>query len=152
VPLAHLATFALALLLIAVTIIDVRTFRIPDWLNALVIAAGLGATWALGRDSLAALIGVVAGYAALWASNWLFRRIRGRDGIGLGDAKLLAGAGAWLGWTALPFVVLIGSAAGLAYVGVGRLRGRAFEAGRALPFGPFLSLGIFSVWVAGVYF
>jgi leader peptidase (prepilin peptidase)/N-methyltransferase len=147
----HLATFALALLLLAVAIIDARTLRIPDWLNALIIVSGLIATWTLGRDLIAAAIGVAAGYAALWLVNWLYRRARRRDGIGLGDAKLLAGAGAWLGWAGLPFVVLAASAAGLAYVGIDRVRGRPFEAGRILPFGPFLCLGIYFVWLVRAY-
>ena len=109
-------------------------------------------TWALDRDLLSAVIGVVVGYAALWLVNVLFRSVRGRDGLGLGDAKLMAGAGAWLGWEKLPFVVLAASALGLAYVGLDRLRGRSFDAGRKLPFGPYLCLGFFAMWVGELYF
>jgi leader peptidase (prepilin peptidase)/N-methyltransferase len=148
---AHLATLTLAALLALVAFIDARTMRIPDWLNALLAAAGLIATWALGRDLIAALVGAGAGYAALRAANWLYRRARGRDGLGLGDAKLLAGAGAWLGWAGLPFVLLLGSAAGLAHVGLQRLRGRRLEPAHAIPFGPFLCLGTFLVWLEQTY-
>ncbi|MBL8549591.1 MAG: prepilin peptidase [Hyphomonadaceae bacterium] len=148
----HLATAGLAILLAAVAVADVRTYRIPDWLNALIILSGLAATWLLGRDLIAALIGVAAGYAALWLVNFLFRAVRGKDGLGLGDAKLLAGAGAWLGWHALPFVVLTASILGLAYVGLDRLRGRAFDGARKLPFGPYLCLGVFAMWIVELYF
>ena len=148
----HLATAGLAFLLIAVAIIDARTYRIPDWLNAIIVVSGLAVTWLLDREILDALIGVAIGYAALWLVNFLFRAVRGRDGLGLGDAKLLAGAGAWLGWEKLPFVVLAASVLGLAYVGLDRLRGHRFDAARKLPFGPYLCLGIFAMWVGEMYF
>jgi prepilin signal peptidase PulO-like enzyme (type II secretory pathway) len=147
----HAATLALALLALGVAIVDARTRRIPDLLNAALLAAGLAATWALERDMLAALIGAAAGYAALAGLNWAYRRARGRDGIGLGDAKFLAGAGAWLGWMGLPFVVLIASALGLAWVGLQRLHGRRIERHDAIAFGPLLAAATFMVWLVDVY-
>ncbi len=147
----HLASALLVVLLGLVTAIDLRTLRIPDPLNAVLVITGLGATWALGGSLLAALIGVCVGYAAIFIINEAFRRVRGRDGVGLGDAKLLAGAGAWLGWTGLPFVVLIGSAMGLAFVAAARIAGRKIDAQHALPFGPFLCAGILIVWLTQTY-
>lgn len=145
------ATLALGALLAAIAVIDIRTLRIPDALNAALIAAGLIATWALQESMLNALIGAAAGYAILFAANAAYRAWRGRDGIGLGDAKLLAGAGAWLGWFGLPFVVLIGSALGLAWVAGARILGRRLDAQDALAFGPFLCLGVFAVWLVQTY-
>jgi leader peptidase (prepilin peptidase)/N-methyltransferase len=133
-------------LLIAASVIDLRTLRIPDLLNAAIVAAGLGATWLLQRSLADALVGAASGYIALFAINWAYRAMRGRDGVGLGDAKLLAGAGAWLGWSGLPFVVLIGSALALMYISLRRVLGRALQATDALAFGPFLSAGIIVVW------
>ncbi len=70
-------------------------------------------------------IGAIAGYAVLAGVGWLYRRLRGREGLGLGDAKLLAVAGAWLGWAALPTVVVLACAGGLALAAVRLLsRGR----------------------------
>jgi leader peptidase (prepilin peptidase)/N-methyltransferase len=146
-----LASLVLAGLLLAASLIDLRTLRIPDPLNAAIVVSGLAATWALDRPLLAAIIGVGAGYAALYVMNYAYRAVRGRDGLGLGDAKLLAGAGAWLGWSGLPFVVLIASALGLAYVSFRRLRGAPLAAQDALAFGPFLAIATFAVWAVQIW-
>lgn len=142
-----LAAACLAALLLAVAVIDIRERRIPDPLNAAIGAAGLAATWFLGRDLVAALIGAVAGYLAIVGVNALFRRMRGRDGVGMGDAKLLGALGAWVMWWGLPFVVLIASTAGLA---VALLRGAA--RGEMIPFGPFVAAAGFIVWLAQLSF
>lgn len=147
----HLATFVLFALLIAVAVIDMRTLRIPNWLNAIVALCGLTASWALDRSLLDALIGVGVGYGAMWAVSEGYRSVRGRDGLGMGDAKLLAGAGAWLGWIGLPFVVLIASALGLAYVAARRVAGREIAATDAFAFGPFLSAGVAITWLVIAY-
>jgi leader peptidase (prepilin peptidase)/N-methyltransferase len=125
--------------------------RIPDLLNALLVVSGLGAAWLLEKSLLAALIGAVLGYGAILLLNTLYRSMRGRDGIGLGDAKLLAGAGAWLGWTGLPFVVLIAAATGIVFVAGSRVLGRAFARQDAIAFGPFLCIGITAVWLVQTY-
>lgn len=89
------------------------------------------------------IIGAVVGFALLAAIGaWSFRR-SGIDALGLGDAKLFGAAGAWLGWQALPLVLLIASVGGIAFVmlrGRGRLRD-------AVAFGPFLAGGFWVVWV-----
>ena len=141
-----LATLALLCLLGAVAVVDARSKRIPDWLNAIFICAGLYVTWILGRSILDALIGVIVGYGALFLLNEGFRRVRGRDGIGMGDAKFLAGAGAWLGWRGLPFVLLFAALFGLAYVGLRAAFGRKLERADELPFGPALAGATFVVW------
>lgn len=145
------ATGVLAALLAAAAIIDARTLRIPDALNATLVAAGLAATWWLGKPLAAALIGVAAGYGALWLVNRLYRVTRGRDGLGLGDAKLLAGAGAWVGWMGLPFVVLIAAALGIVWVAALRIGGRALKRQDALAFGPFLCVGVMAVWLVQTF-
>ncbi|MBY0562965.1 MAG: A24 family peptidase [Hyphomonadaceae bacterium] len=147
----HLATFVLLALLFTISVIDLRTLRIPDVLNALLALAGLGAAWVLNRSVPDSLIGVAAGYGAMWALSAAYRALRGRDGLGMGDAKLLAGAGAWVGWMGLPFVVLIASALGVAYAAARRLAGRETAATDALAFGPFLSIGVFAVWLVLAY-
>ncbi len=146
-----LLTFLLALFCIAVAWIDIRTGRIPNLLNAAIGVSGLAATWFLSRDFGAALIGALVGYAALALLNWAYRRRRGQDGIGMGDAKFLAGAGAWLGWQPLPFVVLVAAATGLAWVAWLRVRGRALNRLDRLAFGPFLSAAVFVCWLAVAY-
>lgn len=146
------ATFALAATLLAIAIWDARTLRIPDFLSLPLIAAGLGAAWALSRlPFLDHVIGAAAGYAALFLVALLYRRLRGRDGLGLGDAKLLAAAGAWLGWAALPSVLLAASFTGLAYaLARGALR-RESGGGNPVPFGPHIAFAILLIWLFGPF-
>lgn len=136
-----LAAFGLTAALLAMSAIDAETRLLPDSLTLPLLWAGLivnfGDTFASLR---AAVAGAIAGYVFLWCVYWLFRFARGVEGMGYGDFKLLAALGAWLGWAALPQVVLIaaitGAIAGLAAMWSGRLR---FD--EPLPFGPFLALG-----------
>ena len=74
--------------------------------------------------------------------------MRGREGLGRGDAKLLAAAGAWVGVRALPQVVLAAALAGLVAAACLRLAGVRLGAQSALPFGPFLALATWLVWLA----
>jgi len=74
-----------------------------------------------------------------------FRRLRGKDGLGRGDAKLLAAGGAWCGWTGLSFIVLIASLLGIIAACLPMFKNH--EDGW-IPFGPFLALAIFIVWTA----
>ena len=73
----------------------------------------------------------------------------GRDGLGVGDAKLLAAAGSWLGLGALPLVVLLAALVGLAFAGIAAATGRAMLATSTLPFGAFLAASIWLVWLYG---
>lgn len=138
---AGLAAFGFTVTLLAMSAIDAQTRLLPDSLTLPLLWAGLivnfGDTFATLR---AAVAGAIAGYLFLWCIYWLFRFARGVEGMGYGDFKLLAALGAWLGWAALPQIVLIaavtGAAVGLVAMGSGRLR---FE--EPLPFGPFLALG-----------
>jgi prepilin signal peptidase PulO-like enzyme (type II secretory pathway) len=143
----NIATLALAVLLLAASLTDMRTRRIPDALSVTTIAAGVAATVLLRMDLAASIIGAVAGYFAIVLTNWAFRRVKGRDGVGLGDAKLLAGIGAWATWTGLPFVVLIAAACGLAYAALRRVPPQG-----EIVFGPFLATGGFIVWLTLVYY
>ena len=140
-PVVLAATVVLTLLLLAIAWADLRTMRIPDSLNALLAASGL-ALAALGERPWDHVIGAVAGYALFWAIGEAYFRRTGREGLGLGDAKLFGAAGAWLGWQALPFVLLIAALAGLAAA----LLQRRSE----LAFGPWLALGLWAMWVAQV--
>ena len=140
-------TCVLTLILAAITWIDLRSFRIPDVLSLPLIAAGIGFVPGLLDTPLHDLvIGAVAGFALFWAiGSWYFRR-KGVDGLGLGDAKLFAAAGAWLGWQSLPTVLLIAAVGGL---GLALLQGKNGQ-DRAIAFGPWLALGFWVVWIARI--
>jgi leader peptidase (prepilin peptidase)/N-methyltransferase len=78
-----------------------------------------------------------------------YRYARGRDGIGLGDAKLLAAAGAWVGVEALPTVLLIASLSGSVFASILKLRGMTLTSETRVAFGPFLALSFWLVWLYG---
>lgn len=132
--------------LLAAAWIDAETFWLPDVIVLPLIASGLLATWLLDRVSIVdhAAAAILA-WAALRGLAWSYARLRGRDGLGEGDAKLLAVGGAWLGLQALPWVLLAAAAAGLTWAGMMRLRGQAVNTATMLPFGPPLAIAI-SVW------
>jgi len=79
----------------------------------------------------------------------LYRRLRGREGLGGGDAKLLAASGAWLGAAALPQVILLAAVSALAAAACLRLTGIRLGIHSALPFGPFLALATWILWLFG---
>lgn len=139
--------------LIAVSAVDITTFRLPDILTLPLAAAGIAIAAELEWDPWwLRLAAAVTGYAALTLVAMVYRRARGRDGLGQGDAKLLAAAGAWVGLEAIASVVLW--AAGLAVVLLLAIRfmGYRLTATTAIPFGPFLALGTWIVWLYGPVF
>ena len=134
--------------LLALGWIDAESMLLPDELTLPLIVAGLAAAWLLEPWTLAdRAVGAIAGYTAFRLVEIGYRRLRGRDGLGQGDAKLLAAAGAWLGWQALSWVVVIAALCGLAVAGVLAGRGRKVGAGTALPFGPALALSTWMLWL-----
>jgi leader peptidase (prepilin peptidase) / N-methyltransferase len=144
-----LAAFVLCATLIASSAIDLEHQLLPDAITLPLVWAGLLVNLAQTFTDLhAAVIGAMAGYLALWCVYWLFRLLRGVEGMGHGDFKLLAALGAWLGWAALPQIVVIaavaGAAVGLAATLSGRMR---FE--EPLPFGPYLAAGALVTLFAG---
>ena len=126
-------------------IIDAISFRLPNVLTLPLIPIGLGQAYLFGFFT-DAIIGALAGYVFFVGVETAYRHWRGREGLGRGDAKLLAVGGAWCGWNALPFIILIASGSALIAAILPAWRDK-INAGR-LPFGPFLSLGIFTVWAA----
>lgn len=140
-------TLGLAVALTAITIIDLRTYRIPDWLSLPLVATGLWAAYADDPDRLVLhVLAALIGFLAFWLVARLYRRARNIDGLGLGDAKLLAAAGAWLGPLYIAPVVLLSALLGLCAVLILRLVGRRISWQSRLPFGPFLSAAFFSFW------
>ena len=125
--------------LIALAVIDLDTQLLPDSLTLPFLWLGLFLSlFGLFTDSQSAIIGAVAGYLSLWVVFQLFRLATGKEGMGYGDFKLLALLGAWLGWSALPQIILLSALVG-ALVGVGLILSGRHESGKPLPFGPYLA-------------
>ncbi len=134
--------------LLALAWIDAETLLLPDALTLPLIVAGLLAAWWLEPWTLTdRAAGAIAGYAAFRLIEIGYRRWRGRDGLGQGDAKLLAAAGAWLGWQALPWTVVLAAVLGLLVAGAWALAGRPVGRETALPFGPPLALAVWVMWL-----
>jgi leader peptidase (prepilin peptidase) / N-methyltransferase len=126
--------------LIALTFIDADTTLLPDDLTLPLLWGGLLANlWGLFVPLADAVIGAIAGYLALWSVYWLFKLIRGKEGMGYGDFKLLAALGAWFGWKMLPLVILLSSVAGAA-IGLLLIAFRGRDSQMHLPFGPYLAI------------
>ena len=134
--------------LIALGCIDMETHLLPDEITLPLLWAGILTALVFGHISPAdSIIGAAVGYMALWIVYWAFKLITGREGMGHGDFKLLAALGAWLGWQALPAVVLIASLGGLLYAAIA-LAMRTMRRDQPIPFGPFLAA---AGWVTLVF-
>lgn len=135
--------------LIALAFIDRETGYLPDALTLPLAAAGLAANITGRFASIgAALIGAGAGFLAFWALAAAYRALRGREGLGGGDAKLLAALGAWGGWTMLPPTVFAASLMALAFVGVSALMGRKIDRVAPIRFGPALCAAGAAMFIA----
>ena len=144
------ASCVLGWMLLTLAAIDARTFLLPDSLTLPLIPLGLAAAAVIEPVALLDhVIGAVAGFASFALIGWLYRSWRGREGLGGGDAKLLAGLGAWVSWTGLPSLVLIGAVLALATMLALRAAGRPLGLRDRVPFGSFLALAGWLVWLYG---
>ena len=136
--------FVFTAYLVALTGIDLDRQLLPDMLTLPLLWIGLVASlWHAGgeappvapRDAIA---GAAAGYLFLWSVFQLFRLLTGKEGMGYGDFKLFAAAGAWLGWQMLPLVLLLAAVVG-AVTGIALIVARRHGRGVPIPFGPYLA-------------
>jgi leader peptidase (prepilin peptidase)/N-methyltransferase len=136
--------------LLTLALVDWREKILPDAITLPLIAAGLAA--ALFLEPLILFdhaIGAAVGLTIFLVVGATFRRLRGYDGLGGGDAKLFAAAGAWVGWAGLPSVLLIAAVTALAVVAVMMAAGRRGIAHEEIAFGPYLCFGFWIVWLYG---
>ncbi len=128
--------------LVALAFIDLDTTFLPDDLTLPLMWAGIVSA-ALGwiPVSLSASVGgAVGGYLSLWFVFHAYRLVRGKEGMGAGDFKLLAALGAWMGWQAIPSIILLASVVGAA-VGIALIVFRQHDREVPIPFGPYLAGG-----------
>jgi leader peptidase (prepilin peptidase) / N-methyltransferase len=149
---------ALGLLMLAVAVADARAFIIPDKLSIAAFALALTNAANEGLESMpeniavAALRGLVLALA-FFALREIYLRLRHRHGIGLGDVKLAAVAGAWLDWTLIPVAIEIAALTALIFYIASRLvLGRPLCAAAKLPFGLFFAPAIWFCWLLNAIF
>ncbi len=148
VPLAF-ATALLGWWLLLLALLDLEHQWLPDRLTLPLIAVGLAIGWAgLGPPLVDRLAGAAIGWSTLMLIAAGYRLLRGREGLGGGDPKLLAAIGAWVGAWHLPFILLGAGLIGLVSVALMRLRGQDVGAATRLPLGTFLALAAWPVWLA----
>lgn len=138
--------------LVVLTVIDIKTLLLPDVLTLSLLWMGLlfnlSETFVPLRD---AVVGAMAGYLSLWLLYWVFKYATGKEALGYGDFKLLAALGAWLGWQALPNLVLVAALSGLVVTLIWR-GVRKEDTAKPLAFGPWLAIGgVFGVIMNGFY-
>ena len=139
---------AFACALIVLFAIDLRHHILPNVITLPGVGVGFVASWFLPPGWLSSLLGVLAGGGILLGIAEGYRRVRGQEGLGMGDVKMLAMIGAFLGWKAVLVTLILSSFSG-ALVGIGLI---AFSRGGmrlALPFGTFLSLGALAAMLVG---
>lgn len=138
----YVLLFLFTAALVAISFIDLQHKIIPDVISLPGILVGLAFSFlpSAGLSPLDALIGAVGGGAFLLLVGTAFEKATGREGMGGGDVKLLAMIGAWMGWKALPFVILLSSLSGAVIGGLSLVISRQGMRSR-IPFGPFLALG-----------
>jgi leader peptidase (prepilin peptidase) / N-methyltransferase len=134
------ATCVLLWSLLALTMIDIDTQLLPDGITLPLVWAGLVVNlWGTFVPLAGAVVGAVAGYLTLWTVYWVFKLVRGKEGMGYGDFKLLAALGAWLGWQMLPLIVLLSSVVG-AIIGITLIAFKGRDRNFPIPFGPYLAI------------
>jgi len=137
--LAALGWMALGWTLLTLAVLDARHYWLPDALTLPLLALGLivapAVTGVTVRD---AVIGAGVGYGTLYLLALSYRALRGRDGLGLGDTKLLAALGGWFGWQALPCLLLMASMLALIWVAARAMTGAAVDRTTRIAFGLFL--------------
>ena len=135
-----LAWAGFATTLLALALIDADTMLLPDSLTLPLMWAGilLASAGVINLSLEQSVWGAALGYAVLWLVQTVFGAVTGKQGMGEGDYKLLAALGAWLGWMALPAVVLVASVSGVLLALLWRWRG-SLQAGQPMPFGPQLA-------------
>ena len=134
-PLPLSLSIMAGVLLVWLTLTDITLFRLPNVLVGLLLALGAWSAFTFHHMPLNLLFGFIAGGGFFWLLAWVFEKATGRSGLGMGDVKLLAALGMWVGASGLPLLLLLASLTALVHVAVQTAHG---QRGKHLPFGPYL--------------
>ena len=140
-----LLLIVLGLSFIIIFFIDLKHYIIPDSLTFPMMILGFIKSFdpnlnSLFPDYINSLIGGLFGYGSIWSIIYFYKVVRKKEGMGLGDAKLLAVIGFWFGWISIPFVIFISSVVALITV-TPSLMNKSKKLSSEIPFGPFIIIG-----------
>ena len=145
-----MAALLLTWLLIAASAIDLEHQILPDGLTFSILWLGLliNGGMSLFATPSEAIFGAAAGYLFLWLVFHIFLKLTGKEGLGYGDFKLLAGLGAWMGWAGLPMTLFFASVLGTV-IGLFSIAIKRSDKDTPLAFGPYLALAGWAVLIWG---
>ncbi|PVM82276.1 prepilin peptidase [Caulobacter endophyticus] len=145
-----LATAVLGWWLLLLATIDAEHFWLPDMLTLPLGVVGFAVSILVLREPVwTPVLGAAVGFGSLWLLAFAYKRLRGREGLGGGDPRLLGAIGAWTGWSALPSVVVWAGLAGISVALAQLVLRRRVTMDQRLPFGVFLAIGAWLTWLLG---
>ena len=136
----------LSIFFIIIFFIDLKHFIIPNVLTFPLMVIGFLKSFDLNLNQtifpnyINSLIGGLFGYSIIWSIIFFYKKIRKKEGMGLGDAKLMAVIGFWFGWVSIPFTIFISSTVALILV-VPSLINQSRKMSSEIPFGPYIIIG-----------
>ena len=144
--LTTLLFFILSIFFVIIFFIDLKHFIIPNQLTFPLMAIGFFKTFNPNLNQyffpnlIDSMIGGVVGYLIIWIIIFVYKKLRKKEGMGLGDAKLLSAIGFWFGWISIPFILFFSSFIALAYA-LPSLLNKSKNMSSSIPYGPYLVLG-----------
>ena len=150
---SHLILFySMALFLIGLSIHDILTKRLPDLATLPFLLLGLSQSyWLDNIDFQDSMFGAVTGGLITALIATVYKKLRGNIGIGWGDVKLISAFGAWIGWQLLPLFILFSSVSGILFILLRVIAVRRSSISEQIPFGPFLCISGWIIWLQTIY-
>ena len=146
ISLTTLLFFILSICFVIIFFIDLKHFIIPNELTYLLMVIGLLKSFdpnlntTLFPNLVNSLIGGLFGYIIIWLIIFIYKKLRNKEGMGLGDAKLLSAIGFWFGWASIPFIIFFSSVIALLSV-VPDINKKKKNLSSQIPFGPYIIIG-----------
>ena len=146
ISLTTLLFFILSICFIVIFFIDLKHFIIPNEITYPLMVIGFLKSFDpnlntnLFPNFLNSLIGGLFGFAIIWLIIFIYKKLRNKEGMGLGDAKLLSAMGFWFGWVSIPFIIFFSSAIALLSVIPDLIKNKK-NLSSQIPFGPYLIIG-----------
>ena len=147
ISITSLLLIILSVFFVIIFFIDLKHFIIPNSLTFPLMFIGFIKSFDPNLDNflfpnyINSLIGGIAGYLIIWLIIFAYKKIRNKEGMGLGDAKLLSAIGFWFGWYSIPFVLFLSSIIALG-IALPSLIKKSKSLSSQIPFGPYIILGI----------